>query len=330
MKTIFQGRGLINPKLKGRAMTIYLNFLKKQAGIFLLSICLLSLQWGCSSKTSSESPTPFEEDSVETVSTDELEPVLEEQESSLDPMEMEEISDGSDFSASGMPETPGQLSSELANGSNSKFSAIQPAMEALKVSRGDTLMKLAFQIYGDIDRWKDLYELNKAQVQNPNQLKPGISLQYEKPEKPFYMDTSGESYLIQVGDTLGKISDSVYGTSRKWRKIYNKNKPLIKDPNRIYAGFTIYYDLTPQELAEAEARKRERMAAGKSKNSNSPNLNEAEIRQMQSEVQETNNPNMPGMGSEVQPQAQQPQVVPTFEANPMEDDFSEIRLPAAE
>ncbi|MCB1073754.1 MAG: hypothetical protein KDK96_11745 [Chlamydiia bacterium] len=42
-------------------------------------------------------------------------------------------------------------------------------------------------------------------------------------------------------DTLGTISDEVYHTPKRWNEIYQNNRPLIKDPNLIFAGFTLYY-----------------------------------------------------------------------------------------
>ena len=43
-------------------------------------------------------------------------------------------------------------------------------------------------------------------------------------------------YVVKSGDTLDKISMKVYGTSTKWRKIYEANQDAIKSPNRIYPG----------------------------------------------------------------------------------------------
>jgi len=44
------------------------------------------------------------------------------------------------------------------------------------------------------------------------------------------------SYTVQNNDTLQKISSKVYGTSKKWNKIYEANKDKMKTPDRIYAG----------------------------------------------------------------------------------------------
>jgi nucleoid-associated protein YgaU len=48
-----------------------------------------------------------------------------------------------------------------------------------------------------------------------------------------------ESYTVAKNDTLQKISLKFYGTTRKWKKIYDANQDVIKDPNRVYPGKTI-------------------------------------------------------------------------------------------
>lgn len=130
------------------------------------------------------------------------------------------------------------------------------------VKAGDTLMKIAFTLYGDVDRWKDLQEWNRGKLKSVNQLKVGMSLTYETPSTSFSPEQLAHSYLIKKGDTLAGIADEVYGRKMKYKKLQNYNRRLIKNPNRIFAGFTIYYDITEQEMAEAEARRKERMAEG--------------------------------------------------------------------
>lgn len=110
-----------------------------------------------------------------------------------------------------------------------------------KVKKGETLMQIAFKLYGDISRWKDLKKLNGDKLSSNSSLKANLSLKYEEPETPFVWNPSGTPYMIQQGETLGIISNNVYQTPKKWKTIWENNKPLIKNPNIIYAGFTIYY-----------------------------------------------------------------------------------------
>ena len=105
-------------------------------------------------------------------------------------------------------------------------------------SKGETLMQVAFKIYGDYRQWKQIMQLNN--LSNPN-VSVGTSLKYSKPAKEFVWNPSGKPYLVKRGDTLGFISQEKYNTSKRWRDIYNNNRPLIRDPDRIFAGFTLYY-----------------------------------------------------------------------------------------
>ncbi len=111
--------------------------------------------------------------------------------------------------------------------------------EEYVVQKGDTLMKISFKLYGDFSKWNTIASLNPG---SESTLVAGTKIKVYKAETPFAWEPVGLPYLIQSGDTLGSISDSKYGTPKKWKKIYENNKPLIKDPNKIYAGFTIYYE----------------------------------------------------------------------------------------
>jgi len=48
-----------------------------------------------------------------------------------------------------------------------------------------------------------------------------------------------QQYVVQKGDTLQKISQKFYGTTKKWNKIYEFNKDALKAPDKIYPGQTI-------------------------------------------------------------------------------------------
>ena len=43
-------------------------------------------------------------------------------------------------------------------------------------------------------------------------------------------------YTVKKGDTLSKIAKEVYGKSGEYNKIFEANKPMLKDPDHIYPG----------------------------------------------------------------------------------------------
>ena len=45
-----------------------------------------------------------------------------------------------------------------------------------------------------------------------------------------------EKYTVKKGDTLQKISDKMYGSTKKWQKIYDANKDVLKSPDLIKVG----------------------------------------------------------------------------------------------
>lgn len=108
------------------------------------------------------------------------------------------------------------------------------------VQKGDTLMMIAFKIYGDYSKWREIANLNSNKLIQGQIAPIGTSLTYYAPSEAFSWNPEGNPYLVKNGDTLGAISTDTYGTMKFWKNIWDNNKPLIKDPNRIYAGFTIY------------------------------------------------------------------------------------------
>ena len=60
-----------------------------------------------------------------------------------------------------------------------------------------------------------------------------IEIPQEMPTKEYRI------YTIKKNDTLQKISKKFYGTTRKWSLIYEENKDVIKDPDKIYPGLKI-------------------------------------------------------------------------------------------
>ena len=44
------------------------------------------------------------------------------------------------------------------------------------------------------------------------------------------------TYTVEKGDTLSKIAKHHYGDANKWRKIFEANTDILKDPDRIFPG----------------------------------------------------------------------------------------------
>jgi len=49
-------------------------------------------------------------------------------------------------------------------------------------------------------------------------------------------EEKAEVYEIVSGDTLGGIAKRYYGNASKYMKIFEANKDIISDPNKIYPG----------------------------------------------------------------------------------------------
>ena len=41
---------------------------------------------------------------------------------------------------------------------------------------------------------------------------------------------------VKSGDTLSKIAKEAYGDANAYMKIFEANKPMLSDPNKIYPG----------------------------------------------------------------------------------------------
>ena len=43
-------------------------------------------------------------------------------------------------------------------------------------------------------------------------------------------------YTVKSGDSLSKISKDFYGSTGDYMKIFEANKPMLSDPDKIYPG----------------------------------------------------------------------------------------------
>lgn len=48
-----------------------------------------------------------------------------------------------------------------------------------------------------------------------------------------------QTYTIQPGDSLSKIAKEKLGNANAWKKIFDANTDVIKDPDKIFPGQVI-------------------------------------------------------------------------------------------
>ncbi|MEN8222517.1 MAG: peptidoglycan-binding protein LysM [Acidobacteriota bacterium] len=65
-------------------------------------------------------------------------------------------------------------------------------------------------------------------VEGVEQVNESLNIAVGKKESKFY--------TVKGGDTLGKIAKEFYGNAMKYMVIFEANKPMLKDPNKIYPG----------------------------------------------------------------------------------------------
>ena len=51
--------------------------------------------------------------------------------------------------------------------------------------------------------------------------------------------TAARFVVVKAGDTLSAIAKVEYGDGSKYMKIFEANKPMLSDPNKIYPGQTL-------------------------------------------------------------------------------------------
>ncbi len=147
---------------------------------------------------------------------------------------------GSEGDGSGEANGPAAPGKSRVRGGHNKPSVGSGETKTYVVKPGDTLMKISFESYGNVYRWREILNANKAKIANYSALAPGTELTINGVDY-VVIDRNGKPYLIVRRDTLGKISHKVYGTNSFWRELWKNNPQLIHNPHKIYAGFTLYY-----------------------------------------------------------------------------------------
>jgi LysM repeat protein len=63
-----------------------------------------------------------------------------------------------------------------------------------------------------------------------------VSTSSEMPGEPQEPSSEFDTYKVQKDDTLQKISEKIFGTTKKWKKIFEANEDTLKSPDKIRLG----------------------------------------------------------------------------------------------
>jgi nucleoid-associated protein YgaU len=66
--------------------------------------------------------------------------------------------------------------------------------------------------------------------------KPVAPERVAKPAPVREAPAASKTYVVKKGDTLMGIAREVYGDGAKWRRIYDANRGVIKDPKKLPIG----------------------------------------------------------------------------------------------
>lgn len=125
--------------------------------------------------------------------------------------------------------------------------------ETYTVKKGDSFMSIARAVFGDERKFKLLMEANPdvdpmslqigQKLTIPEMANAKTNKAERKTSRPSVVGgqevgnpISSDQYVVKSGDTLASISLAIYGTSKKWKKIYEANRTVISNPDVLSVG----------------------------------------------------------------------------------------------
>ncbi|MGH7788647.1 MAG: LysM peptidoglycan-binding domain-containing protein [Candidatus Binatia bacterium] len=61
----------------------------------------------------------------------------------------------------------------------------------------------------------------------------------QPPATPAPAPAAPRTYTVAAGDSLSKIAKKVYGDANQWKRIFEANRDVIKNPDLIHPGQTL-------------------------------------------------------------------------------------------
>ncbi len=127
------------------------------------------------------------------------------------------------------PQTPAEpTAQEMANQLLGRVKSLGLPIEGLSVSYNNVtdLATLKGQVQSQADKEKIILAIGN--VDHVAQVDDQMTVATPEPESQFY--------TVQSGDNLSKISKQFYGDPNQYNKIFEANRPLLKNADDIFPG----------------------------------------------------------------------------------------------
>lgn len=99
-------------------------------------------------------------------------------------------------------------------------------VENIKITINDDLAIVSGQ--ADKQSTREKVILIVGNVQGISRVEDNLTVENKEPESVFH--------TVERGETLSKIAKEHYGNANKYPEIFEANKPMLKDPDKIYPG----------------------------------------------------------------------------------------------
>lgn len=107
--------------------------------------------------------------------------------------------------------------------------AAKPSPILYTVKSGDTLSLIAKAQYGCIHLYPAIFAANQPMIQDADEISPGMVLTIPPSPTPLV-------HTVQKGETLSLISKRHYGDPALYPKIFEANRGILSDPDKINIG----------------------------------------------------------------------------------------------
>ena len=132
--------------------------------------------------------------------------------------------------------------------------------EISEVRPNDTYWTISKRVYGTVRYFSSLALYNQHRIPDPRKLRPGMKVLVPRPEvleekypelfkdyqrKPtlpsgYFLQADGRpAYRVGDRETLSEISQKHLGRASRWIQIYQMNRNILKDPNKLKPGTVI-------------------------------------------------------------------------------------------